>query len=102
MFESYSAGTERKASLAGQERALDIAAHGDDHIRGRNFEQEFAVLPVRFHVDALKAFHQPDGVGVDGREDWGLEDPTGQPDEVLLETIRQIEQKVLVLKAELK
>ena len=35
------------------------------------------------------------------REDWGLNDPTGQPDEVFLETIRQIEEKILQLKESL-
>jgi arsenate reductase len=35
------------------------------------------------------------------REDWGLDDPTGQPDEVFVETIRMIEEKVLDLKARL-
>jgi arsenate reductase len=35
------------------------------------------------------------------REDWGLDDPTGQPDEVFLDTIRQIEEKILDLKARL-
>ena len=32
------------------------------------------------------------------REDWGLEDPTGQPDGVFVETIRQIEKKIYQLK----
>ena len=32
------------------------------------------------------------------REDWGLDDPTGQPDEVFLETIRRIEEKILQLR----
>ena len=30
--------------------------------------------------------------------DWGLEDPTGQEDEVFLETMKEIEQKVLDLR----
>ena len=30
--------------------------------------------------------------------DWGLEDPTGQRDEVFLETMKEIEQKVLDLR----
>lgn len=30
--------------------------------------------------------------------DWGLEDPTGQPDEVFLETMKRIEEKVLKLR----
>ena len=35
------------------------------------------------------------------RMDWGLEDPTGQGDEVFLATIRTIEEKILELKQEL-
>ena len=34
-------------------------------------------------------------------ENWGLDDPSGQSDEVFLETIRQIEEKMLQLKAKL-
>ena len=32
------------------------------------------------------------------REDWGLEDPSGKPDEAFLKTIRLIEEKILDLK----
>lgn len=35
------------------------------------------------------------------REDWGLEDPTGQSDDRYLQIMRQIEQKILELKAKL-
>lgn len=34
------------------------------------------------------------------REDWGLEDPTGQPDEVFIEIIKEIENKIKGLKLE--
>lgn len=36
------------------------------------------------------------------REVWGLDDPTGKPDEAFLETIRLIEEKVLDLKDRLQ
>ena len=36
------------------------------------------------------------------REDWGLDDPTGQPDQVFTETIRRIEEKVFALKEKLR
>ena len=36
------------------------------------------------------------------REDWGLDDPTGQPDAVFEETIRRIEVNVLRLKERLR
>ena len=35
-------------------------------------------------------------------ENWGLDDPSGQSDEVFLETIRQIEEKVLSLGEKLR
>ena len=35
------------------------------------------------------------------REDWGLADPTGQPDAVFEETIRQIEANILRLRERL-
>ena len=35
------------------------------------------------------------------REDWGLEDPTGKPDEAFIAVIRAIEARVLALRAEL-
>ena len=35
------------------------------------------------------------------REDWGLEDPTGKPDEEFLKTIARIEEKILDLRARL-
>ena len=35
-------------------------------------------------------------------ENWGLDDPSGQPDDVFLDTIQQIEEKVLQLKEKLR
>ena len=49
---------------AGQEGALDIAAHGDDHIHLRDVGKELAVLGG-FHIDAVDLLHQPDRIGVD-------------------------------------
>jgi arsenate reductase len=34
-------------------------------------------------------------------EDWGLDDPTGKPDDEFIATIKQIESKIHSLKAEL-
>ncbi|MGN0964319.1 MAG: arsenate reductase ArsC, partial [Dysosmobacter sp.] len=36
------------------------------------------------------------------KEDWGLDDPTGQADQVFMETIRRIEEKVLILREKLR
>ena len=36
------------------------------------------------------------------REDWGLDDPTGLPDDVFLETIETIAEKILDLKSRIE
>ena len=36
------------------------------------------------------------------REDWGLDDPSGQPDEAFLETMRRIEAQIWKLKERLR
>jgi len=35
------------------------------------------------------------------REDWGLDDPTGQPDAAFIDTAKAIEKKILELKGRL-
>ena len=53
--------------LAGQEGALDIAAHCDNHIHLRNVRQELAVLPLALHVEVVHLLHQAHGIGIDLR-----------------------------------
>lgn len=36
------------------------------------------------------------------REDWGLDDPTGQPDEVFIQTAELIKEKILSLKSRIE
>ena len=49
-----------------EERALHIAAHGDDYIHHRNIGQELTVLGS-FHVYAVDLLHQSDSILVDLR-----------------------------------
>ena len=101
VFESYSAGTERK-----------------DHIN----QDAVRLMKERYHIDMeaegqysklLEDLPPVDGVITMGcnvkcpflpcrwREDWGLDDPTGQSDQVFLERIERIEEKVLAFKEKL-
>lgn len=50
--------------FAGQIRTLNIAAHCDYNIYGRNVGQELAAL-CDLHVNAIKLFHQPNGILID-------------------------------------
>ena len=55
----------------GYHRAGDAATHGDDHINVGQLVECFGVLPVRRHVNAVQAAHQPHGVRIDGGFDGG-------------------------------
>ena len=101
VFESYSAGTERKDRINPDavrlmKRLYDIDMEAD----GQHSKLLSEIPPVDV-VITMGCNVQCPFLPCERREDWGLEDPTGQPDEVFLQTIRQIEGKVLSLKAEL-
>ena len=49
---------------AGQERALDVAAHCDNNIHRRNVGQKLAVLGG-FHINTVDLLHQPDSILID-------------------------------------
>lgn len=98
VFESYSAGTERKPCINPDAVRL-MKKHYDIDMEQNQ------------HSKLLEEIPQPDiaifmGCNVScpmlrcpHMENWGLDDPTGQPDAVFEETIRRIEEKILALKA---
>ena len=101
VFESYSAGTETKPQINQDAVRLMKQIHGID-------------MEVSQHSKLLTDIPQVDVVITMGcnvhcpflpcshREDWGLEDPSGKPDEAFLETIRLIEEKIVDLRERLK
>ena len=100
VFESYSAGTETKPQINQDAVRLMKQVHGIDMEK----QQSSKLLNALPAIDIVVTM----GCNVDcpylpcsHREDWGLDDPSGQPDEVFLDTIRRIEEKVLDLKARL-
>ena len=100
VFDSYSAGTALKDHINPDAVRLMKQVHGID-------------MELTQHNKLLSDIPAPDVVIFMGcnvscpdvpsqyAENWGLDDPSGQSDEVFLETIRQIEQKMLQLKARL-
>lgn len=101
VFESYSAGTETKPQINQDAVRLMKAIHGIDMER----EQCSKLLSKLSAIDVVVTMGcnvQCPMLPCSQREDWGLDDPTGQPDEVFLDTIRQIEEKILNLKARLE
>ena len=101
VLESYSAGTELKdrinpdaVRLMKERYHIDMEAEGQ---RSKLLED----LPPVDGVVTMGCNVQCPFLPCQWREDWGLDDPTGQPDEVFLETIRKIEEKVLGLRERL-
>ena len=101
VFESYSAGTER------QEHINRDAVRLMKRVYGIDMEQSQ-------HSKLLSDIPAPDVLILMGcnvgcpilpsqyTENWGLDDPSGQSDDVFLATIQQIEEKVLQLKEKLR
>ena len=97
VFESYSAGTETKPRINQDAVRLMKQIHGID----MEATQHSKLLADLLAVDVVVTM----GCNVKcpflpctHREDWGLEDPSGKPDEAFLETIHRIEEKILDLK----
>ena len=102
MFESYSAGTERKDRIDPDAvRLMKERHHIDMEAEGQHSKLLSDLPPVDVVVTMGCNVRCP-SLPCKWREDWGLNDPTGQPDEVFLETIRNIEEKVLALKEKLR
>ena len=100
IFESYSAGTETKPQINQDAVRLMKAVHGTD-MKREQYSKLLSELPDIDVVVTMGCNVQCPMLPCKHREDWGLDDPTGQPDEVFLETIRKIEEKILDLKARL-
>ena len=97
VFESYSAGTETKPQINQDAVRLMKQVHGID-MEATQYSKLLSDIPEVDVVITMGCNVQCPFLPCSHREDWGLEDPTGQSDEVFLRTIKEIEQKVLTLK----
>lgn len=98
VFESYSAGTEVKDHINQDAvRLMKDLYHIDMEAEGQH-SKLLEILPPVDVVITMGCNVQCPSLPCKWREDWGLEDPTGQPDDVFVETIRQIEKKIYQLK----
>ncbi len=101
VFESYSAGTERKDHINPDAvRLMKELYHIDMEAEGQHSKLLSDIPPVDVVITMGCNVRCP-FLPCSHREDWGVEDPTGKSDEAFLETIRLIEQKILELKAKL-
>ena len=101
VFESCSAGTERKDRINPDAvRLMKQIYHIDMEAEGQH-SKLLSDLPTVDVVITMGCNVQCPFLPCKWREDWGLDDPTGKPDEEFRKTIARIEEKVLDLKARL-
>ncbi|MDD6612295.1 MAG: arsenate reductase ArsC [Butyricicoccus sp.] len=101
VFESYSAGTETKPHINPDAVRLMKQVHSID-MEQTQYSKLLDELPPVDVVVTMGCNVQCPFLPCSWREDWGLDDPTGKPDEAFLETIRLIEQRILDLKRRLQ
>ena len=100
VFESYSGGTDTKPRINQDAVRLMKEIHGID-MEERQRSKLLSEIPAVDVVITMGCNVQCPMLPCSHREDWGLDDPSGQPDDVFLETIRKIEEKILDLKTRL-
>ena len=102
VFESYSAGTELKDRINPDAVRLIKALHHIDMEAEGQHSKLLSDLPPVDVVVTMGCNVQCPVLPCKWKEDWGLDDPTGQADQVFMETIRRIEEKVLILREKLR
>ena len=100
VFESYSAGTETKPQINQDAVRLMKQIHGID-MEATQYCKLLEDIPPVDVVITMGCNVRCPFLPCSHREDWGLEDPTGCSDEVFLNTIQRIEEKILELKIRL-
>ena len=102
VFESYSAGTELRDRINPDAvRIMKKRYHIDMEAEGQR-SKLLSDLPPVDGVVTMGCNVQCPALPCTWRENWGLDDPTGQPDAVFEETIRRIEANILRLRERLR
>lgn len=100
VFESYSGGTEVKDRINPDAVRIMKQLHGID-MEETQYSKLVSQLPQPDVVIYMGCNVSCPAFTAPYTENWGLEDPTGQSDEVFEETIQTIYNKILALKEKL-
>ena len=93
VFESYSAGTERKPQINQDVVRLMKERYGIDMELTQRSKLLEDIPPVDI-VITMGCNVQCPWLPCSHREDWGLDDPSGKSDEEFIKTIQTIEEKI--------
>ncbi len=97
VFESYSAGTEVKPQI-NQDAVRMMKQRYNINMEKKQYSKLLEDIPPVDIVVTMGCNVQCPFLPCKHREDWGLDDPSGMDDNTFLETISQIENKILNLK----
>ena len=101
VFESCSAGTEPGARINPDAVRLMKQVHGID-MEQTQYNKPLTGLPAVDIVVTMGCNVQCPSLPCSHREDWGLDDPTGQEDAAFLAVMARIEEKVLDLRCRIQ
>ena len=100
VFGSYSAGTETKPHINPDAVRIMKRLYGID-MEQTQYSKLISDIPDPDIAISMGCNVGCPFIGKPFDDNWGLDDPTGQSDEVFEETIRKIEEKILELKEKL-
>ena len=101
VFESYSAGTEVKEHINPDAVRMMKKLYGID-MEQTQYSKLITDIPKPDVVIFMGCNVSCPYLKSQYSENWGLDDPTGEKDEVFEQTIRKIEERVIMLKEKLK
>lgn len=97
VFDSFSAGTETKPQINQDAVRLMKERYGVD-MEQTQYSKLLSDIPPVDVVITMGCNVQCPNLPCKHREDWGLDDPTGQPDKVFLDVMERIREKVSMLR----
>ncbi|MEE8808335.1 MAG: arsenate reductase ArsC [Lactimicrobium sp.] len=100
VFDSYSAGSQKQDHINPDAVRIMKKLYGIDMEKNQYSKLINEIPSPDLAISMGCGVHCP-YIGRAFDDDWGLEDPTGKPDEAFIHVIKQIEKNILALKEKL-
>ena len=97
VFESYSAGSEKKMQINQDAVVIMKKLYGID-MEKTQYSKLVCDIPTPDILISMGCNVECPYIGMPFDDDWGLDDPTGKSEEEYLKVIKEIEGKVLALR----
>ena len=101
VFESYSAGSEKKMQINQDAVGIMKKLYGID-MEKTQYSKLVCDIPTPDILISMGCNVECPYIGMPFDDDWGLDDPTGKSEEEYIKVIKEIEGKVLALRERIK